>query len=172
MDQWEKIFELAKQETGSGQLPAGHRERFLQKLTQQKPVSVRRFRWWYAAASLALIIGLAGVLKPADNKADLADVSPEMKSTELFFRQTINSEMDRLQGLSADPASQKLIDDALQQMKILETDYEKLRTELMESGYDKRVIYAMINNFQQRIDLLQTVLNEIETIKNFKNNVL
>ena len=54
------------------------------------------------------------------------------------------------------------------QLKTLEADYEKLKTDLGKSGNDKRVIYAMINNFQTRIDILQNVLSGIEQIKELK----
>ena len=37
------------------------------------------------------------------------------------------------------------------------------------SGKDKRVIHAMIQNFQQRIDLLSEVLEQIENIKSLNN---
>ena len=43
-----------------------------------------------------------------------------------------------------------------------------LKKDLVESGNDKRVIYAMITNFQNRIDLLQNVINTIEEIKTLK----
>ena len=48
--------------------------------------------------------------------------------------------------------------------------YEKLKLDLTSSGEDKRVIYAMITNFQNRIDLLENVLEQIEEIKQLKNS--
>ena len=60
--------------------------------------------------------------------------------------------------------------DSEKMAKILEEDYEALRLDLTESGDDKRVIYAMITNFQNRIDLLQNVLEKIEEIKQLKQN--
>ena len=50
-------------------------------------------------------------------------------------------------------------------MNTLETQYENLKNDLLESGQDKRVIYAMIDNFQNRIDLLEQVLEHIEATK-------
>lgn len=170
MDNLDKLFEKARIETDQIRPVAGHEDRFLSKLNALSVRPKRKKMWWYAAASVLLIFGLVSFFKPMDTKADLADVSPEMQSTEQFFRQTINTELDRLKEMSTDSSTQKLIEDALQQIEILETEYEKLREELKQSGYDKRVIYAMITNFQQRIDLLQEVLNEIENINKLKNN--
>ena len=44
-----------------------------------------------------------------------------------------------------------------------------LKDDLIDSGKDNRVIHAMIQNFQQRIDLLNNVLTQIENIKTLKN---
>ena len=70
------------------------------------------------------------------------------------------------------PETKALIDDALKQLKTLESDYENLKKDLTKSGDDKRVIYAMINNFQNRINVLQTVLEQIESIKQLKQITL
>jgi hypothetical protein len=67
------------------------------------------------------------------------------------------------------PETQSLINDALKQMKILENDYESLKKDLTESNDDNRVIYAMISNFQKRIDLLKNTLEQINTVKQLKN---
>lgn len=170
MDSLEKLFEKAREETKRIKPLPGHEDRFRYKFEAKRTKSQNMRKWWYVAASVLLIFGWASFFKPMDTKADLADVSPEMQSTEQFFCQTINTELDRLKEMSSDTSTQKLIEDALQQIEILETEYEKLREELKLSGYDQRVIYAMINNFQQRIDLLQEVLNEIENINKLKNN--
>ena len=53
----------------------------------------------------------------------------------------------------------------MKQIETLENKYEQLKEDLSESGDDSRVIYAMISNFQNRIDLLQNVLQKIEEIK-------
>ena len=44
------------------------------------------------------------------------------------------------------------------------------KIDLTESGKDQRVIYAMISNFQSRIDILTTVLEQIEDVKQLKTN--
>ncbi len=67
------------------------------------------------------------------------------------------------------PETEAVINDALDQLEILENDYDKLKKDLGKSGQDKRVIYAMISNFQKRIDLLQMVLEKVNTINTLKN---
>ena len=70
---------------------------------------------------------------------------------------------------AATPETDAIVQDALVQMEKLDLDYEKLKKDLQKSGQDKRVIFAMISNLQQRIDLLNNVMEHIENIKDLKN---
>ena len=87
-----------------------------------------------------------------------------MKETQDFYSTLIERELKSIEG-ERSPQTNKIINDALVQLETLEKEYNKLKKDLLESGQDKRVIYAMINNFQKRIDLLNQVLDQIETIK-------
>ena len=41
--------------------------------------------------------------------------------------------------------------------------------ELNTSGQNKRIVYAMIHNYQQRIEVLKNLLQQIEQINNTTN---
>ena len=157
---------------------AGHKERFLEKLEQsakkqERPQAKTRSLWGPflgIAASIALAIFLFGNIhlnNVADKKGDLASVSTEMKETQDFYTSVIQKELKTIEAEKT-PETEALIKDALSQMNKLETEYSKLKKDLINSGQDKRVIYAMISNFQQRIDLLNNVLTQIENIKSLK----
>lgn len=153
--------------------PAGHQSRFLEKLSASQESKPKGISWWKSlsiAATIALLIAVGySQLRPENPQADLASVSSEMKQTQSFFTATINEELKTLKSFEA-PETKKLVDDAMHQITILEREYETLKVDLVESGNDKRVIYAMITNFKNRIDLLQQVIQTIETITNFKSN--
>ena len=153
----------------------GHESRFFDKLNKGesvKKITRSRKNTWMPligiAASIALIITLFIGTQQQDTSRDLASVSPEMEETQVFFTSTINEELNKLKEASS-PEVEKLVQDALKQIKILEDDYANLKTDLTKSGDDNRVIYAMISNFQNRIDILKSTLNKIETIKQLKN---
>ena len=119
------------------------------------------------AASIILCFGLFLFIQNKPESKGLASVSPELSQTQDFFTTAIHSELNKVQEQRI-PENETLISDALKQMKILETNYERLSMDLKQSGHDKRVIYAMISNFQSRIDILQNVLTSIEGIKQLK----
>jgi len=154
---------------------AGHELRFLDKLKQQTladNATSKRHVWkplLGIAASIVLILSLTFGIQSTDEVKDLANVSPEMENTQTFFTNAIATEIEKL-NQETSPEFKQLVDDALVQIDRLETEYNNLKIDLTTSGEDKRVIYAMISNFQNRIDLLENVLQQIEEIKQLKNN--
>ena len=153
-----------------------HDKRFLSKLNKQKidkPVHKISSGFWKPllgiAASVVLIIALVLGNKTEAHATGLASVSPEMAKTEDFFKSTISSELKKLESAS-NPETGILIKDAMTQLNRLEKEYETLKTDLKTSGNDQRVIYAMITNFQNRINILQNTLEQIERVKQLNNN--
>ena len=178
----DNINELFKELDFDNKEPAtGHKKRFLEKLEEQNSQSKKldkgsRIRGlWAPMLSVAAILAIAFMVfagffneNSFKNQGDLANVSPQMKETKQFYTQLIETELETLKAENV-PGTEAIVKDALTQLEKLETEYEKLQKDLRNSGQDKRVIYAMISNFQQRIDLLKQVLNQIENIKSLKN---
>ena len=155
-DNIDDLFDRLKGQFDFIEPDIGHETRFLEKLeTKSIPLNSSRKPFWKPfigiAASFALILSLGIFSHESQAANDLASVSPEMQKTQDFFTLSINK-------------------DALKQLAGLESEYEKLKTDLLESGKDQRVVYAMIANFQSRIDILNTVLEQIESLKELKNN--
>ena len=149
----------------------GHFDRFEAKLnqTRNKP-SKNNFKLYSFIAIAASVLLLFGIWLGASfsNKGlELANVSTEMAETQSYFVTTIKKELSLIEN-ERNSTTELLINDALEQLKILEKEYNLLTLELKESTEDKRIIYAMISNFQQRIDILQSVLIQIEEVKQLK----
>jgi len=155
---------------------AGHRERFFQKLrTGQKVTNTGlvKNRWWKPlsiAASIVILLSLGlGLYNSYPTREEkIAKISPEASKTEFYFANLVNEQVKELKKAST-PETKKIITDTMAQLKILETDYQKMEKDLLNGGNSKLILSAMIVNFQTRMDLLQDVLNQIETIKSIKN---
>ncbi len=156
---------------------AGHESRFLDRLNNATSEAVventSQFNWKpFLAIAASVIICLSAFMafqSQQEDVHDLASVSPELSKTQDFFTATIEVELKRLNE-ERSPLTDKLINDAIEDIHLLEQDYQNLKINLTESDNDQRVIHAMIANFQSRIDILNTVLEEIEDIKQLKNN--
>jgi hypothetical protein len=173
----DELFESHKGKFDIHQTPEGHQKRFLDKLNAAQanaaPEARSRSNWWRPlsiAASIVVVIGLGfSLLKSPAPSGELASVSPEMEQTQTFFVTTINTEIEKLKSFET-PETKVMIEDALNQITKLEEEYQLLKQDLIVSGNDKRVIYAMISNFQKRIDLLEQVVVIVEEVKNLKMN--
>ncbi|WOI23613.1 MULTISPECIES: hypothetical protein [Nonlabens] len=182
MEDWFK-----EQDFNTTELPSGHRNRFLERLQaaqeDEKVVSIdrdgkaeghadaRKNPWfkWSLVAGLALLMGLAGFNLGSSNDTDLASVSPEMANAQDFFSSTIAEELKQLESESS-PETERLIADTKVQLLELENDYQQLKLDLDNSGNSRKVIAAMIQNFQNRIALLEAALEHIESLKQLKLN--
>ncbi|MCF6348181.1 MAG: DUF3379 domain-containing protein [Flavobacteriaceae bacterium] len=152
----------------------GHFDRFEVKLarqtTKQPKWNPNTWKWLAIAASIALLFTLGLGNYSTKQGLELADVSPKMEETQSFFVSTIQQEIENI-NLKRNADNQQIIDDAFKQLNKLEENYKKLTVELDDSDKDKRIIYAMIANFQQRIEILQSLLQQLDEIQQLKNNI-
>ncbi|SRR5690554_787987 len=154
--------------------PKGHRERFRERLkhknTSQGKAGKLYSLWTpYLGLAALLILSLMVMTRFVNfsdpQKRELGSVSQEMKNTQSFYTKVLQQELQNLEGMK-NAQTARMIEDALVQMEALEKDYQALTVDLVKSGNDQRVIYAMVANFQQRIELLNTLLEKVEHINN------
>ena len=149
----------------------GHFNRFeaklAQKETKQPKWKSKSLAWIAIAASVALLFGVWFGGYSSKQGLELADVSPQMEETQSFFVSTIRQEIENI-NVKRNDDNQQIIDDAFLQLNKLEENYKNLTVELDNSNKDKRIIYAMINNFQQRIEVLQTLLQQLDELEQLK----
>ena len=155
----------------------GHEQRFLDKLNKaQGTIAINRKKtsWWKPlaiAASIALVFGLFYSVNNTQISSEerIAKIAPEVSNAQFHFTSLIQEQVKELEAESA-PETQKIVTDTMKQLKNLEVAYKKLEGELLDGGNSKLILSAMITNFQIRIDLLNDVLNQIDTIKNLKKH--
>ncbi len=177
-DDLDTLFKDLQADFDIEQPTKNHEARFLAKLNNQSKhktlISKVRKLWLPIigiAASIALFVSLVIGTNSNTDITGLASVSPEMAKTESYFTATISAELKKLEA-SSNSETKLLIKDAMVQLKRLEEEYNILITDLSESGQDQRVIYAMISNFQNRIEVLENTVKQIDHVKNMNNNVL
>lgn len=150
----------------------GHFNRFEAKLNKLDDRSSSKKTNLYTfiaiAASIILFFGIWIGSSFNNNKGmELASISPEMEETQSYFVALIEKELQTIEN-ERNSDTEQLISDGLFQINKLENQYKLLTLELKESTEDKRIIFAMISNFQQRIEVLQSLLNQLDNLKNLK----
>ncbi len=134
----------------------------LQNKRKKKP-----FNKFYLVASVVLLFVVIG-FKLFSEKANTNMVTPEFKQTENYFSTVINDELKKVVA-QKNADNQQIISDAFLQMKKLEDNYKQLQKDLKNTQNKKAIIYAMLDNYQQRIKILQNLLNTLNQYKQLKN---
>lgn len=171
-----EIMKKYKKEEAS--LSANHRNKFQDRLLQevhQQPKK-RNFRWLQIAASIVLIVSLAINFYPREDKPvetklpiTLGNLSPEFKSIEDYYTNSINYEISNL---DVNENNKEILDGYLAKIGELTTEYKSLTTELNTKGVNDEIINALINNLQLRLQLLQRLkkqLNELKKLNSTQN---
>lgn len=176
-DQLDTLFKNLQTEFDIETPTIGHENRFLNKLKvntsgDNKSKGLLLSSWKYVITIAATVVICFTVFSYFNNQLgykELASVSPEMAEAQTFFINTITTELSKLNSEET-PEYQELIVEALFKIKVLEEDYLQLTLALNEHPSDELIISAMILNFQDRVKILEDVMDEIEHIKSLETN--
>ncbi len=163
---FDKLFE---QDFDIAEPTIDHFERFEKRISNPQKIKSNNWKWISIAASIILLFGVWFGGNFRNDKLELADISPKMEETQDYFTSLIRIEIEKI-NIERNDENGKLINDSFTRLEKLEKQYSKLTVELKESDEDKRVIFAMISNYQQRIEILQNLLEQIDNIKQLKSN--
>lgn len=174
-DKWKDFFEKSKPEfQDEFELPLGHEERFLRKLNKNKERIKFRLDLWKVAAvlvpalMLAVYFALEFQSEPTGEKLDLAEYSPELGEAENYFAFVVSEKVKEVKSLK-NPENKVLIEDSLHELDLLQKSYIQLLADLKQSGGNPQVIKSVMMNLQLQIEVLESVLNQIEFKQEIKN---
>ena len=163
----------------------GHFERLQAKLdAQQKKKKITFNLVWKVAAAIVFVllaVNQANIYFSPDkqnqilsnNNSDfsLASVSPEYKEVEFYYTNAINVGLNQWNTLMADgyisKEEQELMDTELSDF---ETRYKNLQTDLAANPNDERVINAMLEYYQSKLEIINMIVNKLQEVKQQKNN--
>lgn len=156
----------------------GHFERFEARLQRaSKPTRVINFNTLLKVAAIVvfalLAVNQARIYLIPEKKAalSLGSISPEYREVEFYYTSAIEMGMNQWEKLSREG----LISESEQQMMMEEQQefdqmYQRLQKELEANPNDERVINAMIEYYQARMNLINLIINKLQEVKQKKNN--
>jgi hypothetical protein len=156
--------------------PAGHFERFEERLRQES--KVKSFRWnvvWKVAAAavfLFLAVNQAVIWFVPDRQqpVSLASISPQYAEVEYYYTSSIRSGLNSLNTLTGEGVITSEENQMIQQeFEALENRYEELLTDLQAHPGDERVINALIEYYQNKLNVINLILNKLQEVKQQKN---
>lgn len=143
----------------------GHLNRFQRKLETPKRSKKTSYFWMSIAASVVLVLGFYLGSYQQKNTYDLADISPKMAEAQNFFVTTINQELKEVEQYR-NLETETVIEDSLNEIEELEDQYKTLVKELSKRENKHQIIREMIQNYQQRLDVLEKLLLRLELQQN------
>ncbi|WP_194852584.1 hypothetical protein [Nonlabens antarcticus] len=181
---------FAQQDFDLEQLPEGHEQRFLARLEAackedgdepenedknevevkgviiSKPkgrvITMSGVLKWSAAAVIAIMIGSASFYMGQSQSYELKSVSPAMAQAQSNYIEVIDQQLAAINKLKS-PETERIIVDAKTKLLKLETDYIKIKKDFKTNGDNPAVIDAMIQNFKNRILLLEKAREQIKS---------
>lgn len=172
MDRFEKIIRQNRDNFDGSEPSDGHFERFTQKLrkrnSRMRRPSVMNI---LKAASIVLLIGLSS-LWVYDNlissyrsgkRISLGDVSPEYREVEIYYTNLVRTKYNEIDQLSfpEDSTQKELLKKELSNMDSI---YNSLEKELGVNPTDPRIINAMIEYYQRKLEVMNHILDQLQQL--------
>ncbi|MGB1284123.1 MAG: hypothetical protein ACPG44_06615 [Polaribacter sp.] len=162
----DKLHEFFSENDFDFQEPhASHLERFERKLNNTKNNHKTSWKWLSIVASIVLVFGFWLGSNHQKPPIGLAAISPKMEEVQTYFVATIHQELKTLEE-NRSLETETIIENALEELEELEDSYNTFIQELTKNGQQQKIVNAMIKNYQQRLEILENVLKQLEQIKN------
>jgi hypothetical protein len=141
--------------------PAGHFERFTGKLGVRFAVKKKLNIGPYLlrAAVVTLLVTLSSLwtwehfVRPESKRMSLSQVSPEYREVERYYVQQVNIMENEIFGADVlTSEEQKTM--FQEELKNMDAAYKELQVELKANPNDERVINAMIEHYQTKVEVI------------------
>ena len=152
----------------------GHLERFNRKLEmrfQVAPVKRSIVPYLLKAAVVTLLITLSSLwtwdhfIRTGSSRMTLGQVSPQYKEVENYYVHQVNMMEGEIVNVDLkNSPDQKVL--LMKEMKSMDSTYVSLQKELKANPNDERIINAMIEHYQTKLEVMTYIVNQLKTIRN------
>ncbi len=156
----------------------GHLERFnaLLEVRFRKEAPKRSIvPYLLRAAVVTLLVTLSSLwvwdnfLSAGSKRMTLGDVSPQYQEVENYYIHQVNLMEGELTTLDFSNQEQKEM--LLSEMKSMDSVYVSLQKELKANPNDERIINAMIEHYQTKVDVMNYIISQLKSLRNENQNM-
>jgi len=152
----------------------GHFRRFEMKLQMRFSTgTIKRsiVPYLLKAAVVTLLVTLSSLwtwdnfIRPDRNKMTLGDVSPQYREVENYYSHQVNLMETELVNLDFQnhPEQKEML---INEMKGMDSVYVQLQHELKANPNDERIINAMIEHYQTKVEIMSYILDQLKAVRN------
>lgn len=167
MKDLDKIIQENRQEFDIYEPNDGHFERFEQKLkTIGSKKKIFTFGYILKAAAVALLLVLSGLWvyenleSKTNNGIALSEISPEYGEVEMYYTNLVNQKFDEINRCQTLDSTQRLI--LTHELTEMDSIYETLKMDLTTNPSDQRIINAMIQHYQLKVEIMGQILKQLQ----------
>lgn len=156
----------------------GHLERFNRKLEIRFQKNAPRrsiVPYLLKAAVVTLLVTLSSLytwdhfIRPGRSRMTLGQVSPQYKEVENYYIHQVNLMEGEIVNVDLvnNPEQKTAL---MNEMKSMDSVYVSLQKELKANPNDERIINAMIEHYQTKLDIMTYIVNQLKSIRNDNQN--
>lgn len=127
------------------------------------------------AAVVTLLVTLSSLwtwdnfIRPDSKRMTLGDVSPQYREVENYYVHQVSMMEGELSNMSLSSPEQKEM--LLKEMKSMDSVYVSLQKELKANPNDQRIINAMIEHYQTKVDVMNYIIDQLKAVRNENQNM-
>ena len=154
----------------------GHFDRFEKKLKKQRQIKAHfTIGNIVKVAAIAVFLVLSGIWIYSQGKLSvmlkseyaLSDVSQEYMEVEYYYTSLVNEKYTELNQFSFSDSTQKQI--LINELDAMDKMYESMKVDLKDNPNDQRIINAMIQHYQTKVEVMNGIISQLEEVNNLKN---
>ena len=154
----------------------GHFDRFAErlKLAESKRKGIQLTPFLKVAAVLVIILLSANLYvylrNPKANMKETATVKSDLGEASFYYTNSINNGIRDLEKMANEGiGSQKELVQIKHELSEMDSLFVNLQTEYKANPNDERIINAMIEYYQTKLDIVNTIKTDLENVKHLKN---
>jgi hypothetical protein len=156
---------------------AGHFDRFSVKLELRRQARTAKrsiVPYLLRAAVVTLLVTLSSLwtwdhfIRPGSSRMTLGQVSPQYKEVENYYLHQVNLMEDEIVNTDLQDTEQKQM--LIGELKSMDSVYVSLQKELKANPNDERIISAMIEHYQTKLEVMTYIVDQLKEIRNNNTN--
>lgn len=171
MKDLDNIIQENRSEFDSFEPSDGHFERFEQKLKElNKKEKTFTIGYILKAAVVAILVILSGLWvydnfeSRTNNGIALNEISPEYGEVEMYYTHLVNQKYSEINQCETLDSTQKGM--LMYELGEMDSIYSNLKNDLKTNPNDERVINAMIQHYQLKVEVMNQILQQLQQAQN------
>jgi len=168
MDELRKLIDENRQLFDTAEPTNGHFERFEKRLNLQNKPN-RKINWTaylkVASVAVLMVISALYVKEHLFDKKQLTETpKSEFNEARDYYVKIVDQRIDKIEelGKSMTPEQNQLL---LDEMTHMDQMYVNLQKQLKATPDDPRVIQAMLGYYQMKVDILNRIINDLNSVQ-------